>query len=338
MSGSAANQYSNTGFYQAPVTKSLMLVVGCSHAASHVPSFAGAFKKVFTVSSLDSLASLLRLVASKLVYPDPKNTLLALCLLYFFRVFERRCGSLKFTSNLLLSWGLGVSLELLLSPLLSLPITPGPLALLVPLFVPFFRHIPLVSSASFGPVSVSTKSLTYLLGLQLCLSSPSSLLSSLLSLGAGLAVHCTSLSSWLLPSCLGSLCSSLLSPLHSGPPEPGPGMMGATLEIQRTQQAEAIEQQLLRARARFNVPVGGRQMRLEELWGQGGLQGLQAGARRAGARAGGPLVAPGPAVAASPVLVATLTDMGFPRDRVEEVLRQTNNDLDQATNLLLAGM
>ena len=42
--------------------------------------------------------------------------------------------------------------------------------------------------------------------------------------------------------------------------------------------------------------------------------------------------------AASPVLVATLTDMGFPRERVEEALRQTNNDVDQATNLLLVGI
>ena len=42
--------------------------------------------------------------------------------------------------------------------------------------------------------------------------------------------------------------------------------------------------------------------------------------------------------AASPVLVAALTDMGFPRERVERALRQTNNDVDQATNLLLGGM
>ena len=41
---------------------------------------------------------------------------------------------------------------------------------------------------------------------------------------------------------------------------------------------------------------------------------------------------------ASPVLVAALTDMGFPRERVEKALRQTNNDVDQATNLLLGGM
>ena len=30
-----------------------------------------------------------------------------------------------------------------------------------------------------------------------------------------------------------------------------------------------------------------------------------------------------------------LTDMGFPRQRVEQALVRTNNDLDQATNILL---
>ena len=72
-------------------------------------------------------------------------------------------------------------------------------------------------------------------------------------------------------------------------------------------------------------------MRLDELWGGQGVR------RRGG---GGEPAAPHQAgqPAASPVLVATLTDMGFPRERVEEALRQTNNDVDQATNLLLVGM
>lgn len=306
-----------------------MFVVGCSHAATHVPSFAVLFRKLFTVpSTIDSVQSLVRVVVSKLIFPDPKNTLLALFLLYFFRVFERRYGSLKYSSTLLLSWTIGVSLELVLTPMLGLPFSLGPLPLIIPLFVPFFLHIPLVSSASFGPVPLSTKSLPYLLGIQLSLSSASSLISSVTSLLAGMVVHCTPLSSWRLPNFFGSICSTLFSPLHSGPPGTGPGLLGATLEIQRTQQAEAMEQQLLRARARFNVPVGGRQMRLDELWGQGGGQG-----RVPQAQAMVP-----EAQVASPVLVATLTDMGFPRDRVEAALRQTNNDLDQATNVLLLDM
>ena len=70
-------------------------------------------------------------------------------------------------------------------------------------------------------------------------------------------------------------------------------------------------------------------MRLDELWGAQGVR------QRGG---GEPVQQPAHQPVASPVLVATLTDMGFPRDRVEEALRQTNNDVDQATNLLLVGM
>ena len=36
--------------------------------------------------------------------------------------------------------------------------------------------------------------------------------------------------------------------------------------------------------------------------------------------------------------VATLTDMGFPRERVEEALRQTNNEVDQAIDVPLVGV
>ena len=34
-------------------------------------------------------------------------------------------------------------------------------------------------------------------------------------------------------------------------------------------------------------------------------------------------------------VLQTLTDMGFPRQRVEQALVRANNDLDQATNILL---
>ena len=208
-------------------------------------------------TKVDSVATLVNKLAkifvSKVVFPDPKDALISLFLLYFFRVLERRCGSLKYCSHLALGWTLGVSLELLICPFVGLPLPPGPLALLLPLFVPFFLRIPLISSASFGPVPISSKTMIYMLGLQLCLTSTSALLGTATSLLAGLAVHCSPLSSWRFPSWLGSLASILISPLTSGPPDPGPGLLGATIEIQRTQQAEAMEQQLLRARARFHV-------------------------------------------------------------------------------------
>jgi len=334
-SGSVINLYTNVGFYKAPVSKSLMLVVGCSHAASHVPSFATIFKKIFTGSiSFDSSRNIVRLVASKLVFPDTRSTILALFLIYFFRIFERRCGSLKFSSNLLMSWLLGLSLDILVTPALpdawSPLLSPGPLSLVLPMFVPFYLRIPLTSSAQFGPVPISTKSLPYLLGLQLALHSPATIVSTLSSIVVGIVVNCTSLGGMTMPSPIGKLFRSTLGWLiESSPPTPPPAsqLMGATLEIQRTQQAEAMEQQLLRARARqFNVPVGGRQMRLDEMWGQG-----------ANRRAAQAMAAPAP-VQPSPVMVQALTDMGFPRQRVEQALTRANNDMDQATNFLLQDM
>lgn len=273
----ALNMQSNSGFYRAPVSKSLMLYVGCSHGLTHVPSFAPVFRKIFTgkdsinllsiltltASSSESIGfesskSVIRLVASKLIFPDTRSTVLVCFLVYFFRVLERRSGSLKFSSQLVLSWLLGLSLDILLSPTLpdhwSSILTPGPLSLVLPMFVPYYTTIPLVTGSHMGPFSISTKSLTYILGLQLAASSTNSLVTAGLCLGVGALVHLTSLSSCRLPSLFGSLASSLFGWLASSPPPAPSQPMGATLEIQRTQHAEAVEQQLLRARARqFNV-------------------------------------------------------------------------------------
>jgi len=330
----AFNMQSNTGFYKAPVSKSLMIYVGCSHGLTHVPSLSPVFRKIFTESiGLESSKSVLRLVTSKLIFPDTRSTVLVCFLVYFFRILERRSGSLKFSSQLALSWLLGLSLDILLSP--TLPdtwasiLTPGPLSLVLPLFVPYYTNIPLVTGSHMGPFSISTKSLTYILGLQLAASSTNSLVTTALCLGVGALVHCTSLSAFRLPSAMGSIASSLFCWLASSPPPAPSQPMGATLEIQRTQHAEAVEQQLLRARARqFNVPIGGRQMRLDEMWrgGQPNAPGQ-----------GQPRPAPA-AVQPSPVMVQALTDMGFPRQRVEQVLVRCNNDLDQATNMLLNEM
>ena len=79
---------------KAPVCKSLMIYVGCSHAATHIPSLAPVFRKIFTESiGIESTKSLLRLIASKLVFPDSRSTILVCFLVYFFRILERRSGS-----------------------------------------------------------------------------------------------------------------------------------------------------------------------------------------------------------------------------------------------------
>jgi len=232
---------------------------------------------------------------------------------------------LYYYSVLVCSWLLGLGLEAVLTPLLPAawaPLTaPGPTALVIPFFTPFFLRIPVTTGSRLGPVSVSSKSLCYLLGLQLGLTSPAHLACSLTSLLAGAVVHCTSLATLLAtPAWLASVVHTAGGWLFdSSPPRPPAIPLGATLEIQRTQQAEAVEQQLLRARARqFNVPLGraGRQMNIQEAFGRAGAGAVQA----------------------SPALLQTLTDMGFPRARAEQALVRSNNQLDQATNLLLQDM
>ena len=104
---------------KAPVCKSLLVYVGCSHAATHIPSLAPIFRKVFSgvnttfllhaqfiivfaadAVGVESPQSLLRLLASKLIFPDTRSAILSCFLIYFFRILERRSGSLKFSSHL----------------------------------------------------------------------------------------------------------------------------------------------------------------------------------------------------------------------------------------------
>merc|ERR1719370_447580 len=83
--------------------------------------------------------------------------------------------------------------------------------------------VTLTNGAHFGPLPISTKSLPYLLGLQLALHSPSTITSTLCSLLVGMAVHCTGLGSVRLPSSIGKLFSSTLGwLLESSTPPPSP--------------------------------------------------------------------------------------------------------------------
>jgi len=111
-------------------------------------------------------------------------------------------------------------------------------------------------------------------------------------------------------------------------PDKDTGLMGATLEIQRSQHTEALENQLMRARNRFQVPVngGGRQLRIDEMWGGA------AGAAMGGAAAANHQL---PVIQSQ---VNTLVDMGFTRERAEQALRQARNNIDEATNILLQDM
>ena len=209
--------------------------------------------------SSESPKSILKLVGSKILFPDTRCTILVCFLFYFFRVLERRTGSLKFSSNIVTSLLVSMTLDLALHTLVDMDtwspyLTPGPLCLILPLFVPYYNYIPLSSGSHMGPFSVSTKSITYLLGLQLIAGSSNTFITSVLYLTIGALVYGSPLSYIRLPKIVGSVCSSLFGWIQSSPPQASSQPMGATLEVQRTQHAEMVEQQLIRARARqFNV-------------------------------------------------------------------------------------
>ena len=63
-------------------------------------------------------------------------------------------------------------------------------------------------------------------------------------------------------------------------------------------------------------------MRIDEMWGHGQNQNN----------------IPGPQVQPSPSMIQVLVDMGFPRQRVEQALVRSGNNLAEATNILLNDM
>ena len=108
--------------------------------------------------------------------------------------------------------------------------------------------------------------------------------------------------------------------LCSSPPVEPPFQMGATLEIQRQQQMEIMEQQMLFARFRdinqindLNVAPNPRQNDLNVNTS-----------------------APIPQTSTNAEHVTALVEMGFDRQSVVRALQRSNNDMNLATNLLLS--
>ena len=100
--------------------------------------------------------------------------------------------------------------------------------------------------------------------------------------------------------------------IDSSPPEQG--AIGATLEIQRSQQMEALEQHMIQRQARINARRIPNQF----------FQARQPQPAQA-------QVQPEPTEAD----ITLLVDMGFPRQQAINALREAHNDLSTATAILL---
>ena len=126
-----------------------------------------------------------------------------------------------------------------------------------------------------------------------------------------------------VPKWVASIASKWLGRLVcSSPPAPPAVQMGATLEIQRQQQMELIEQQMLFSRFReFNANNNFNSTpnrRSNSLNGQTSAQVLQ------------------PSTSTNVEHVTALVEMGFDRQNVVRALQRSNNDMTIATNILLS--
>lgn len=125
-----------------------------------------------------------------------------------------------------------------------------------------------------------------------------------------------------IPKCVANVVNKLFGRfLCSSPPLEPPFQMGATLEIQRQQQMEIMEQQMLFTRFRennnLNVGVVRRQNDLND-------------------NSSAPTPPPIPQTSTNAEHVTALVEMGFDRQNVIRALQRSNNDMNLATNLLLS--
>ncbi|XP_056148088.1 ubiquitin-associated domain-containing protein 2 isoform X2 [Lampris incognitus] len=321
-----------------------------------LPKYQGLF--TYNLQAIANHQQVWRMMCGRLICLDLKDTFCSSLLIYNFRIFERRFGTRKFASFLLATWFLSALVDFLLAQavisLFDYEVEELPAGLLSPvfsLFVPFYLSIPRVQVTQvLGHIPITNKSLVYIVGLQLLTSSPFMWLLAISGLISGGLYHCNVL--WLqrlifVPVWLSRMGRFILEPLFSGPQPSGetPLGMGATLDIQRQQRMELLDQQLLLAE--FNQAR--RNIRQQPQTGLIDWARLFPSLRHRGQNQAPPqhdnqgpahpFPQPQPPLLDnSPVAeeqVALLVEMGFSRIDALEALRASNNDINMATNFLL---
>ncbi|XP_062303233.1 ubiquitin-associated domain-containing protein 2 [Osmerus eperlanus] len=333
------------GLYKAPLSKGLLMVLsGLTVLLTLLPQYHGLF--AYNLEAIKQDQQVWRVVCGRLICLDLKDTFCCSLLYYNFRIFERRFGSRKFASFLFGTWILSAFADFLLAEavhfLFGHQVEELPSGLLSPVFalyVPFYCSIPRVPVTQLlGHISITNKSLVYIIGLQLLTSSPFMWLVALSGLISGGLYHCNVLGIQrvlFVPSWLSRVGGFLLEPVFSGPqpPEETPLGMGATLDIQRQQRMDLLDQQLLLAQ--FNHTRNPPQPQAGQLnWFFPSLR--LRGQNRPPAQ---PHPSPqAPVLDNTPIAedqITRLMEMGFSRPAAQEALRASNNDINMATNFLL---
>uniref|UniRef100_A0A3B4UZR2 UBA domain containing 2 n=1 Tax=Seriola dumerili TaxID=41447 RepID=A0A3B4UZR2_SERDU len=322
------------GLYKAPLSKGLLLVLnGLTVMLTLLPQYQELF--VYNLQAVTHQHQVWRLLCGRLVCLDVKDSFCSSLLIYNFRIFERRFGTRKFASFLLGTWCLSALMDFLLAQafqfLFDYEVEELPAGLLAPvfsLFVPFYLSIPRMPVTQvLGHIHITNKSLVYIVGLQV----------SLCSAGVSMCVYI-----FLCPSeFLRMRCFFLF---FSPPPSSEtPLGMGATLDIQRQQRMDLLDQQLLLAQyneARRNTrqqPQPGL-LQWTRLFPSLRHRGQNRPPMQPRPQAQTQPSTQPPLLDNSPVAeeqVARLVEMGFSRTDALEALRASNNDINMATNFLL---
>ncbi|XP_045677200.1 ubiquitin-associated domain-containing protein 2 [Phyllostomus hastatus] len=336
----------SSGLYKAPLSKSLLLVPSSlSLLLALLPHCQRFF--LYDLQAVKDDFQIWRLICGRIICLDLKDTFCSSLLIYNFRIFERRYGSRKFASFLLGSWVLSALLDFILvetawycfgiSASRNLP--SGFLAPVFALFVPFYCSIPRVQVAHIlGPLSISNKTLIYILGLQLFTSGSYIWIVAISGLISGICYNSKILQVHqvlYIPSWMARFFSWTLEPIFSSsePTTEARIGMGATVDIQRQQRMEVLDRQLMLSQftqARRQRQQQGGMINWNRLFPP--LRQRQNVNYRDGQQSEQQA---SPPLEVSEEQVARLMEMGFSRGDALEALRASNNDLNVATNFLL---
>eukprot|EP00877_Chromochloris_zofingiensis_P000158 jgi/Chrzof1/10142/Cz04g30140.t1 len=284
-----------SGFGHAPVSKGIIFASVGASLLSHVARIT--HRRLPAPVAVASQAAAFR---------APGELLFGCLLLYYFRVFERQCGSAKFGAYASAVTGLSYIIQMAVSRLFHLagPLPPAPLPLIFASFVPFLLDIPPSSKFSFMGWSFTDKVFVYLAGAQLLLSGGRrSLIVAAASLTAGVLyrINFLNIRRLRLPGVVTGFMSRVFGPLlidgRTAPVVVATGGGGATAAGPSASSARHAARQVP-----TSVPAAATPARL---------------------------------VQPSQEALDALLNMGFEHSKAVRALQQANNDLQAAISLLL---
>ena len=320
----APSAWSPSGFYGAPVTKAACITVIASHVAGlNFPSFFGNIGDVSLLSLTNLYHEPWKILLGTCTFATLGEVLWSLPILYTFRDLERRMGSNRFSSFVILSTVTVLATQIgLMHVYSSHDLASGPYGSIFGLFVFYFALIPKLSPQSLSLLGMhfSDKSFTYMLGIQLAMNGWSrgrtfgSLMSAVTGLCFGLVymAEVFPLHNFRLPSSLVSLVGKSVLPWF-GSSSPWES------RIRRERERQERQQRGQQGRMRRNLTPAQLQRHQEQ---------IQA-AQNASMQDQMPVVEP------SQENITQLVSMGFTEERAREALRSTQNNVEAAVGRLI---